>query len=207
MIGEHAHGFISSDRIVKHDTLCFIHNLRLPHHLLLIFLLSEAMTSPGSRDNNSDETRPENSLNMTQFRCFHLGNSRACFVVFALCKVFLFNWVSNICTWKYIYTTWHVTFKTLIWHFAFSSVSNSSVIINCLEWEAEESDVFLWKEENMWFQGRLTQSSVFYVSQRANPEVHSDYQSGFVCHVYVFWCLLSQMSNWLMSFRGSFTEC
>lgn len=49
MIGEHAHGFISSDRIVKHDTLCFIHNLRLPHHLLLIFLLSEAMTSPGSR--------------------------------------------------------------------------------------------------------------------------------------------------------------
>lgn len=104
MIGEHAHGFISSDRIVKHDTLCFIHNLRLPHHLLLIFLLSEAMTSPGSRDNNSDETRPEDSLNMTQFRCFHLGNSRACFVVFALCKVFLFNWVSNICTWKYIYT-------------------------------------------------------------------------------------------------------
>lgn len=28
----HAHGFISCDGIVKHDALCFIHNLPLPHY-------------------------------------------------------------------------------------------------------------------------------------------------------------------------------
>lgn len=42
---QHAHGFISSDGIVKHDTVCFIHHLWRPHLLLLLFLLSEAMAS------------------------------------------------------------------------------------------------------------------------------------------------------------------
>lgn len=49
----HAHGFISCDGIVRHGTLCFIHNLLLPRHLLLIFLLSDAMSSWCSLNNHS----------------------------------------------------------------------------------------------------------------------------------------------------------
>lgn len=67
-IAQHTHGFISGDGIVKHDTLCFIHNLRLPHYSLLMFLLSEPMTSWGSQNNNSHKSSTtELPLNMTVY--------------------------------------------------------------------------------------------------------------------------------------------
>lgn len=63
----HSHGFINSDGIVKHDTVCFIHNLRLPHHLLLIFLLSDASTCQGYRNNYSHKHRTWAQCNLIPF--------------------------------------------------------------------------------------------------------------------------------------------
>lgn len=115
---QHAHSFTSSDGIVKHDTLCFIHNLWLPHHLLLIFLLSEAMTSfdicywewrepraASEYDNSHESSLTELPLNMTHFyfsenikkkNTFFFERGFSMFVKFDL---FLSSWVCFIHKW------------------------------------------------------------------------------------------------------------